>query len=93
LGRDTLAMIATEKRRLIGPALILCALAFPIIFFLRLLITRLLLFKYNELTLIRVAHDLYFTDKFLFVVVFGFGMLLPLLKLYSCRSSVGINFR
>ncbi len=77
----TMASMATGSQKLIGPALIALGTLFPIILLIPLLKTKILFFTYNEIILLRAAYDLFFVDKFLFIVVFVFGMLLPATKM------------
>jgi paraquat-inducible protein A len=94
LERSTLAMAAPGGCKLIGPALIVVAGLFPIVFLTPLLNTKILFFSYNEIILVRIAYNLFFIDKFLFVVVFIFGMLLPVCKMLIsilCRYQFPIS--
>ncbi len=77
----TMASTVTGRRRLIGPALIALGILFPIVLLIPLLKTKILFVTYNEIILLRAAYDLFFIDKFLFVVVFVFGILLPAIKM------------
>lgn len=76
-----MAAIASGRHRMIGPLLLLLAIFFPFTFVFPLLTTRVPLISYNEIILVRVAYDLFFIDKFLFVIVFIFGMLMPACKM------------
>jgi uncharacterized paraquat-inducible protein A len=78
--RATLAKAATGWQKLLGPALLIILFAFPYALSIPLLTTR-AFFSRNEVVLARVAYDLFFFDKFLFVVVFVFGMLFPFAKM------------
>ena len=79
--KDTLAARAVGYQRMIGPALLLNLLLFPIVLFVPLLTTRFYFLSYNDLVLARAAVDLFSTDKFLFVIVFVFGIFIPGLKM------------
>jgi paraquat-inducible protein A len=78
--RTTLAMQATGWQKLLGPALLIVLFAFPYALSIPLLTTR-AFFSRNEVVLVRVAYDLFYFDKFLFVIVFVFGMLFPFSKM------------
>jgi uncharacterized paraquat-inducible protein A len=65
----------------LGPLLILVAVSFPFVLFLPLLSTRIPLISHNEIVLAFLAYDLFYADKFLFVVVFVFGMVVPVCKM------------
>jgi hypothetical protein len=80
---NTPAALAKGWQQLIGPALILVMVAFPFVFFVPLFTTRVSIISYNEVLLARVAYDLFFFDKFLFVVVFVFGILIPAIKMVA----------
>ena len=79
--RVSAATLARNGHRLIGPVSLLILLLFPVIFFVPLLRTKIWFLSYNEIILARVAYDLFYADKFLFVVVFVFGMLIPACKM------------
>jgi paraquat-inducible protein A len=65
----------------IGAVLVILAVSFPFVLFLPLLTTRISLISYHEIFLAQVAYDLFFKDKFLFVIVFVFGFVIPTLKM------------
>jgi hypothetical protein len=69
----TISMLVVGPHRLIGPGLLVTAILFPFVLFLPLLTTRIAFISYNEIVLARVAYDLFYVDKFLFIVVFVFG--------------------
>jgi paraquat-inducible protein A len=73
--------MAAGSRKLIGPALIALGMLFPIIFLIPLLKTKILFFTYNEIILLRATYDLFFVNKFIFIVVFVFGILLLATKM------------
>ncbi len=78
----TLANNATGWTRLIGPASVICLVAFTYALTVPLLATRAFL-SYNEIVLLRIAYDLFFFDKFLFLIVVVFGMIFPFLKMIA----------
>lgn len=80
--KKTLHELSSIRFKLfIGPLMIALIGLFLVVLFLPLLSTRVPLISNNEIVLSRVAYDLFFVDKFLFVVVFVFGMLLPAIKM------------
>ena len=79
----TLARIATGKYALIGPALVCTLGVFPVVLFVPLLTTKLFFYSRNDLVLARGAYDLFHADRFLFVIVFLFGIVIPLFKMVS----------
>jgi paraquat-inducible protein A len=78
----TMAKLVSGPRRMIGPAMIILLAIFPIVLFVPLLQIR-AYFVTNEIVLLRVAHDLFFADPVLFVIVFGFGIVLPTCKMIA----------
>ncbi len=54
---------------------------FPIVLFVPLVRMKWWVFRYNEITLARLAHDLLRTDLLLFLIVVLFGIVVPLCKL------------
>lgn len=91
----TMAAAATGWRKLTGPTLIISLVAFLFVLFVPLLTTRVSFISYNEIVLARVAYDLFAFDKILFIIVFVFGMLFPVVKMavsilcwYSFDSSL-----
>jgi paraquat-inducible protein A len=81
IGCHTPANLAVGWQRLIGPALALPIVLFFYVLFEPLLITRIVFIRRNEIILSQVAYDLYQTDTFLFVIVFGFGIVAPMFKM------------
>ena len=84
-GAATLNRLASGWQRSVGPLLILLIAFFIYVLFVPLLSTRVSILSYNEIRLLVVAYDLFYTDKFLFVVVFGFGILAP-----ACKMGVSV---
>jgi uncharacterized paraquat-inducible protein A len=76
----TLANTAKGSTRLLGPALVICLAAFLYALTVPLLATRAFL-SHNEIVLLRIAYDLFYFDKFLFVIVVVFGMIFPSVKM------------
>ena|ERR1700694_3283161 len=94
----TMANVARGEYALVGPGLFLIAALFPVVLFVPLLTTKVWFLSYNEIVLARIAYDLAKIDMFLFVVVFIFGMLFPIAKMFfsvfywyclDCRSANG----
>jgi hypothetical protein len=79
--KNTMAEAATGWRKLIGPTLVVSLIAFLFVLFMPLLTTRVSFISYNEIVMVRVAYDLFLFDKFLFVIIFVFGMLFPIIKM------------
>jgi paraquat-inducible protein A len=97
--KNTMAATATGWRKLIGPTLVVSLIAFLFVLFVPLLTTRVSFISYNEIVMVRVAYDLFLFDKFLFVIIFVFGMLFPIIKMtfsilcwYSFDSSYAESF-
>lgn len=67
-------------RKFVGPILVIFALAFLPVLFVPLVSTRVPIISYNEIALARIAYDLFFIDKFLFFIVFVFGIIFPIGK-------------
>jgi uncharacterized paraquat-inducible protein A len=77
----TLNRLASGWQKSVGPLLVLLLPFFVYVLFVPILSTRVSFLSYNEIRLLAVAYDLFYTDKFLFVVVFGFGILAPACKM------------
>jgi paraquat-inducible protein A len=80
VGANTLASQAKGVDFLVGPALLVCLPVFVYSLTVPLLATR-AFFSHNEIVLARIAYDLFFYDKFLFAIVFVFGVIFPFVKL------------
>ena len=78
---ETAANLAIGWQRLIGPALAINIVLFVYVLFEPLLVTRISFILRNEIILAHVAHDLFHIDALLFLVVFGFGIVAPSLKM------------
>ena len=74
---QTMCSLLDARYQLIGPALIALSCLFPIIFFSPLITTKWAFFFRNDISLARVAHDLFYQDGWLFLVVVVFGMIFP----------------
>ena len=83
LRHKTLSTSARGPYALIGPGLLLTLIFFPIVFFVPLLTTKFWFYSRNDIALFRGAYDLYHVDKFLFIIVFVFGMLIPAVKMIA----------
>lgn len=81
--RRAAANLAAGWQRLIGPTLGVYIVVFFYVLFEPLLITRIAFIRQSEIVLARVAYDLYATDTFLFVIVFGFGIVTPIVKMIA----------
>lgn len=79
-GADTLAGRAKGIENLVGLGLVVCLLVFVYSLAIPLLATRAFL-SHNEIVLARLAYDLFLYDKFLFAIVFVFGVLFPFVKM------------
>jgi uncharacterized paraquat-inducible protein A len=92
---QTLSNLAPDRYVLIGPALVVVLSLFPIVLFLPLLTTKLWFFSRNDLVLFRGVYDLFYLDNFLFIVVFLFGIVIPIAKMFAsvlCWYRVDIAF-
>ena len=81
--RQTPADLATGWQRLIGPGLAINIVLFCYVLFEPLLITRISFILRNEIVLAQAAYDLYSVDTLLFLVVFIFGIIAPIVKLIA----------
>jgi len=79
--RTSIASLASGPERFIGPLLLIELVCFPLVWFAPLLTTSVYFISHNDIVLIRAAYDLFFADKFLFVIVFIFGMFMPVSKM------------
>jgi paraquat-inducible protein A len=77
----TLDQQARGAHKFVGPALALILLSFPVVLLVPLLKTRVAFVLRDEITLARIAVELYSSDKFLFFVVFFFGIVTPAFKM------------
>jgi hypothetical protein len=77
----TAAELAAGRQRIIGPALAINVVLFIYVLFEPLLVTRISFIRRNEVVLAQMAYDLYGVDTLLFLVVFGFGIVAPSIKM------------
>ena len=90
----TLASTARGAYRVVGPLALLLPFAFLGILFVPLLRTSISIFTVQEIALAGVVRDLFHEDLFLFVVVCGFGMVVPLVKMaYAAAVWYGVALR
>lgn len=83
---------------MIGPAMVVVLVLFSITLFTPLLTTK-ALFLSNEIGLMRIAHRLFSVDLFLFCIVVGFGIVIPVCKMlmalwcwYSMTPDAAVRF-
>jgi hypothetical protein len=76
----TMANSAKGWIRAIGPAFVILVLAWPYVLFTPMLSTRIMLLARSELVPAGILVDLYRHDKFLFILVGIFGIVLPVGK-------------
>ena len=79
----TLCNLAQGMYVLIGPALVLVLSAFPIVLFVPLITTKFWFFFHTDLALFRGVYDLFYVDKFLCIVVFFFGIAVPMVTMFA----------
>jgi paraquat-inducible protein A len=79
--RQRLATATRGAYVLIGPALLILLLSFPVVLFVPLLTTSLWFFDRSDITLAHAAYELFDIDKFLFAVVVVFGIAFPSIKM------------